>query len=707
VAGLATALAAIVAVLAGSALDTSAPWPPDFETVRGGWHSSDARLLDRRGAVLQERRVDETVRRLAWTPLTQVSPALVDAVLLSEDRHFREHGGVDVRALAAAARDSWLYGRRRGASTITMQLAALLRPELAGARGGRSLRQKLRQLAAARALEARWSKDEILEAYLNLASFRGELEGVAAASRILLGKAPHGVDAAEAFLLAALLRAPNADPGRVAERAGQLAARANARDGGGVVAPAHAELRARQALGARAAPSPPVALAPHLAARLLPAAAGQDVRTTLDASLQGIAIEALRDQLLGLSGRNVRDGAALVVENATGDVLAWVGSSGDLSSAPEVDGVRARRQAGSTLKPFLYALAFEERLLTPSSHIDDSPLDVATPTGVYRPENYDRTFRGAVTARVALASSLNVPAVRTAQLVGIDRFVERLATLGFAELRRPDYYGESVALGSADVTLLELVNAYRTLARGGLASPLRVVPDDPTAADARALVPGADARIFTPAASFLVARILSDRSSRGATFGLESPLATPVWTAVKTGTSKDMRDNWCIGFSSEYTIGVWVGNFSGEPMWQVSGVDGAAPAWLTIVQALHQARPSVPPVTPEGVSLRDGEWYVAGTEPVGAALPPPVRARRIRAPSEGTIVALDPDIPKTRQRVFLESEPPDAAFAWRLDGAPVGSAGALALWEPVRGRHRLELVDAAGAAVDAIRFEVR
>jgi penicillin-binding protein 1C len=142
-----------------------------------------------------------------------------------------------------------------------------------------------------------------------------------------------------------------------------------------------------------------VALAPHLAARLLPAAAGQDVRTTLDASLQGISIEALRDQLLGLSVRNVRDGAALVVENATGDVLAWVGSSGDRSSAPEVDGVRARRQAGSTLKPFLYALAFEERLLTPSSHIDDSPLDVATPTGVYRPENYDRTFRGAVTAR--------------------------------------------------------------------------------------------------------------------------------------------------------------------------------------------------------------------------------------------------------------------------------------------------------------------
>jgi penicillin-binding protein 1C len=510
---------------------------------------------------------------------------------------------------------------------------------------------------------------------------------------VLLGKQPHGVDAAEAFVLASLLCGPNAGAERVAARASALAERA-----GDSVPPAVARDRALLALSAPTGAPATESLAPQLGARLL-VPGGGDVFSTLDVAVQRLATDALRDQLLGLSGRHVRDGAVLVAENETGNVLAWVGSSGALSTSPQVDGVRARRQAGSTLKPFLYALAFEDRLLTPASHIEDSPLDVATPTGVYRPENYDHLFRGLVTARVALASSLNVPAVRTVEQVGVDRFVTRLAALGFEALRQPDYYGESVALGSADVTLLELVNAYRTLARGGVASPLRVRADDPVATGTP---------VYTPAAAYLVAQILSDRASRSVTFGLESPLATPTWTAVKTGTSKDMRDNWCIGFSSRYTVGVWVGNSSGEPMWQVSGVDGAAPAWLELMQALHRTHGSVAPSTPDGVIIRGGELFLAGTEPVGAsAAPAPPRPRRIRAPSDGTIVALDPDIPQDRQRVFLESDPPDAQLRWRLDGLPAGAAGSLALWEPVRGRHRLELVDGAGARVDAIRFEVR
>lgn len=683
--------AAVLVVVVSSATRDVAPWPPHFDEVRAAWRPSDARLLDRHGAILTERRVDPHVRRLAWTPLTEISPAIVHAVLLSEDGRFREHGGADLRALAAAVRDALVHGRRRGASTITMQLAALLRPDLAPRGGGRSFSQKLRQIAAARGLEARWSKNEILEAYLNHASFRGELQGIGAAARGLFDKEPHGVGDDEALVLAALLRAPNAGPARVAQRASALAARS-------AIEPALAASRALEALTRAPVVARSSDLAPHLAARLITPGAAHDVSTTLDAGIQRLAGEALRDQLLALSGRNVRDAAALVVENATGDVLAWVGSSGSLSAAPHVDGVRARRQAGSTLKPFLYALAFEDRLLTPASHLDDSPLDVSTPNGVYRPENYDRVFRGFVTARVALASSLNVPAVRTVQQVGVDRFVERLAALGFEELRRPDHYGESVALGSADVTLAELVAAYRALARGGVFAPLRVVPGE-------AVRDGQ--RVFSPAASFVVASILADRSSRSVTFGLESPLATPGWTAVKTGTSKDMRDNWCIGFSSEVTVGVWVGNFAGDPMWQVSGVDGAAPAWLEIVEALANERPGRTPETPSGVVWHDGGWILAGTEPVDRAAPPAPRPRRIRAPSDTTIIALDPDIPERRQRVFFESDPADARLRWRLDGALLGGAGDLALWEPVRGRHRLELVDAAGAAVDAVRFEVR
>jgi penicillin-binding protein 1C len=360
--------------------------------------------------------------------------------------------------------------------------------------------------------------------------------------------------------------------------------------------------------------------------------------------------------------------------------------------------VRARRQAGSTLKPFLYGLAFEDRLLTPASRLEDTPLDVATATGIYRPENYDHAFRGLVPARVALASSLNVPAVRVAQLVGVDRFVARLGALGFEELRRPDYYGESVALGSADVTLLELVNAYRTLANGGLWTEIRILDFAPQADPVRVMDPGA---------AFLVTQILSDRTSRSATFGFESPLSTPFFSAVKTGTSKDMRDNWCVGSTRALTVGVWVGNFSGAPMHRVSGVDGAAPAWLEIVQALQPDAPGTGPAPPPGVVRIDDEWLLEGTEPAPAGHGPSERPRRIRTPSEGAIIALDPDIPGDRQRVFFESDPPDHRLAFRIDGAPAGAAGRLQLWPPARGRHRLELVDATGRVIHGVRFEVR
>jgi penicillin-binding protein 1C len=667
---------------------------PDFAEVRARYRPSEARLLDRHGELLSERRVDATVRRLPWTRLDDVSPALVDLVVASEDRRFWQHGGVDWLALAAAGRDAATVGRRRGASTLSMQLASLLDPVLGRKRRGRSLAQKLRQMRAAWSLEARWSKEEILEAYLNLATFRGEHEGVGAAASGLFSKASHGLDAAEAAVLAVLLRAPNASIDAVATRAASLVARTAL-----PVSPELVAARARDALARPPRVVPSVDLAPHVASRLLGESEAREVRTTIDASIQREAAVALREQLLLLSGQNVRDGAVIVLDNASGDVLAWVGSSGSLSPSPHVDGVRARRQAGSTLKPFLYALAFEERLLTPTSRIDDAPLEVSGATGVYRPENYDGSYLGPVPAGVALASSLNTPAVRVVQTVGVESFVERLAALGFKELQRPDHYGESVALGSADVTLLEVANAYRSLARRGLLGAVRLRADDPASENVRVTDPGA---------AFLVSAILSDRASRGVTFGLESALATPVWTAVKTGTSKDMRDNWCIGFSSAYTVAVWVGNFDGSPMWRVSGVEGAAPAWLAIMQRLHAAKPSTRPLPPPGVIEQAGSWYLAGTEPVpGVVRAPAQRVRRIETPSDQAILAIDPDIPASRQRVFFESEPRDPALVFRLDGRAVGSAGDLVLWPMERGKHRLELVDAEGVARDVVRFEVR
>ena len=675
---------------------------PSFAMVRAAYRPSDAQLRDRHGEVLHELRVDRSRRRLDWCALERVSPAVQAAVIASEDRGFHRHTGVDWRALVGAGLRTLLGGPLRGASTITMQLASELDPTLRGGGGSRTARQKWRQLRLARAIEWHWSKGEILEAYLNLVSFRGEVQGVSAASRVLFGKLPHGLSDAEALVLAVLLRAPNAGADAVVRRAQWL------HDGAPGGAPSASAIRqaVRVALDTPRGDGLRAAGAPHVARKLLDAsAAGRPVRATLDAATQRAAEDALQQHLLSLRDRHVTDGAVLVVDNATGDVLAYVGSSGGLSSAREVDGVQARRQAGSTLKPFLYGLALDARLLTPGSLLEDTPLEIAVPTGLYRPENYDGRFRGLVTVRTALSASLNIPAVRTLGLVGADAFVQRLRQLGFAGVRRPaDYYGPALALGSAEVSLWELVNAYRTLANGGVWSPLRLVLQTP-AEDRRS-------RVYDEATAFLIADVLADRESRSATFGLDSVLATGTWAAVKTGTSKDMRDNWCVGFSRRVTVGVWVGNFRGDPMHDVSGVSGAAPIWRDVMQWLRRERSSEPPSPPAGAVAGPGagrvpEWFVSGTEPRVDRVSVVGTIPRILSPAASTTIAIDPDIPPAQQRVVFEASAVQPGAVWLLDGDPVGPANAAVLWAPERGKHALTLVDDRGRALDRVSFVVR
>ena len=478
-------------------------------------------------------------------------------------------------------------------------------------------------------------------------------------------------------------------------------------------------------------------LAPHLAYKLL-RQAGEEVQSTLDADLQRFANETLQAQLRGIARQNAEDGAVIVLDNATGEVLAWVGSSGRLSDAPAVDGVTALRQAGSTLKPFLYALAFERRDLTAASLIDDSPVALTTGNGLYVPQNYAPQYRGWVSARMALGGSLNVPAVRTLVRLGPDAFADRLRAFGFESLvESGDYYGFSLALGSADVSLLMLANAYRTLANGGQWSPLRVTAErggtTPTTSATRTPCrDGGCASVFTgephraaPAAPvFIVADILADRSARVGTFGLESWLATPYWSAAKTGTSKDMRDNWCAGFSSRYTVAVWVGNAAGEAMHDVSGISGAAPVWREVMDWLHRggSRPAsaapTPPTDVKSVAIRfepaspneaaRDEWFVDGTGMAVVHLADNRALAHIAYPGQGTIVALDADIPPARQRIALQLSGAAApGWQWCLDGRLLGSATQEQLWRPVPGRHRLSLIDAAGREIDAVSFSVR
>lgn len=680
------------------------PAVPAFAQVKGEHRLSEAVLLDRRGEVIHELRIDLAGRRLTWAALGDISPALVRAVLRAEDRRFRTHRGVDWRAAGGAAWTGITTGRFRGASTITMQLAARLDAAARPRKGRREWREKVRQVRCARALERTWTKDEILEAYLNLITFRGELQGVAAASRALFDKDPSGLDDTEAVLLAALIPSAGTSLDAVTARAAALSQSSE-----GIVPPGAVRSRIAEILGRPYRIRTEAAFAPHVALLLLQEP-GTRVVCTLDGRVQRAAGEILRRRLAELDGRNVRDGAVLVADNASGDVIAYLGNSGASASAPHVDGIRALRLAGSTLKPFLYGLALERRLLTAASLVADAPLQIPTPLGLYVPENYSRTYLGAVSVRTALASSLNIPAVRTLMLVGGEPFVRRLRAAGLASVEREaDYYGYALALGSVDVRLWDLVNAYRTLANGGRFSPLRLQPGEKT---------GRPRRVMDAGTAFLVTDILADREARSATFGLENVLATPFFTAVKTGTSKDMRDNWCVGYSERYTVGVWVGNFSGEPMWNVSGMSGAAPVWMDVMRLLHGTAPSRAPRPPPGVTARPvsfaggiepdrKEWFIAGTEPAAAVTPVGRHERpTIVYPPDGAIIALDPDIPPQFQAVALEAAPAGGDFHWRLGEADLGRGNPL-LWKPQQGDHALTLLGDDGRPLATVRFTVR
>lgn len=686
---------------------------PAFADVVAAHRGSEALLLDRTGIPLQRLRQDANLRQLDWIPLTQVSPALVRALIAAEDRRFRNHTGVDPLALASSLGDD-LRGRHRGASTISMQVAALVledaRPSGGPDHPRRDATEKLRQMRDALALERAWGKDQILEAYVNLLHFRNELVGVDAAARGLLAMGPSGLDDVQSAVLAALIRAPSAGRARVARRA---CAVLRAQDEAQRCGAAHA-----LAMGL---PAQPLSLvdgslneASHLAHRLLDAP-GQRIRSTLDADLQRFATRSLRERVAELHGRNVEDGAVVVLDNASGDVLAYVGSVGSTSRAGDVDGVQALRQPGSALKPFLYAEAIDRRLLTAASLLEDTPLAVDTGSGLYAPQDYEREYRGPVTVRTSLGSSLNVPAIRALEIVGVPDFLERLRQLGMTSLDLDArHYGLGLALGDGEVRLLDLANAYRAIANGGTWSPVRLRADDAARAGSR--------RVFRPESAFVISDILADPAARAPTFGMASALETHGWAAVKTGTSKGMRDNWTVGFTDRYTVGVWVGNSSGAPMWDVSGVSGAAPVWQAIIDRLGTGAGSAPPrQPPPGLRLRPvrfqggfeaarDEWFLQGSElalveaSVGRDHP------SIAEPADGIFIAPDPDIPPARQRVRVRTNPgADPSLCLRLDDQPLAPCGELDVMSPLPppGRHSITLANADGTVLAQARMVVR
>ena len=539
-------------------------------------------FTDRNGLPLGTILPREGTRQIS-VMLRNVAPSFLQAVVATEDARFFAHHGVDAFAVARAVRQLFVSGgAQSGASTITMQLARMLFHVPPTVRG------KVEEMWLAERLESGSSKAQILEAYVNRLPMGGNVYGIESAARSYFGTSAEDLDIAQAALLAAVPNDPaHLNPLRnlpALKRRQQYVLQRM------VACRAISRAEARAAFNEELHLTPPNRgwiAAPHLLfalAESVPPGVSQ-VQTTIDRPLQRYVEAQVRAVIRTLAERNVHQGAALVVDNATGEVLAYVGSSdyADTPNRGKNDGVTALRQPGSALKPFLYELALERGDIQPNTILADVPTTYAVRGGqLYTPADYNNAYAGPIRVRAALANSLNVPAVRVLSQVGVDQFLDRLRELRFAHLSKPaQYYGLGLTLGGGEVSLWELVRAYVTMARRG------------SALDLQAELPAsrvAPQEVGSRQLWSLVTDMLSDSGARARSFGASSILDLPFPTAVKTGTSSDFRDTWTVGFSSQYTVGVWVGNFNGAPMRHVSGVTGAAPLWNRIMLHLHEAR---------------------------------------------------------------------------------------------------------------------
>ncbi len=679
---------------------------PSFFEIKNNYSPSDITYYDSEGLPLQSVRTNFKYRSTDWVSLDQIAPEFVQTVLFSEDKNYYRHSGVDSIAFLGSI-FSFLRGSAlRGGSTITMQLVGLLDPELKIIGTERTFSQKLKQIQRATELEESWSKQEILTAYLNLVYFRGELRGVGSGAMGLFGKEPKFLSPNEGILLTVLIRSPRAPIHKIVER-GCLLKKQIETDVN--LSCDDFEKFAKQSLlkniNFKSYPN----FAPNIV-KILQKENSPNQITTISLSLQNKALSILQENLKPLRIQNVDDGAILVVRNATGEVLAYVSNQGVNSSVRFVDLIQAKRQAGSTLKPFVYAQSFEESKLTPSSILNDSPIDLPVFRGIYRPLNYSKTFQGKVTVTQSLGSSLNIPAVRALSYLDMGKFIFTLSNLGFKDLAYPEFYGPSLALGSADITLWELTNAYRTFANKGRYSRLKFLQAKQENMENKSN--DESISIFRESVSFLVQDILSNREARSLSFGWESNLSTPFYTAVKTGTSQDMRDNWCVGFSSEYTVGVWVGNTKGNPMYDVSGVTGAGPIWREVMEYLHENRISEKPEIPSSVKYDNNKqsFYEVGMDNIQDINISKSKWKvpgKIIVPSDGTIFAFDPDIPKDHQKILFRLNVYQPGWKWVLNQKFLREAKDSFFWEVQKGVFVLELVDESGKVIDKINFEVR
>jgi len=616
---------------------------PELEAFRA--RSYGFAVHDRNGRLLRVFPADDGVRR-EWVPLGEIPPGVLRVFLHAEDRRFFLHPGIDPAAVAAAGVRNLRAGRTvSGASTVTMQLARMINPR------GHGMRGKIREGFDALRLEARLSKDEILELWINNIPFGSNIEGLPAAGRARFGREPAHLDDARAALLAVIPRRPALfDPAREPGMAVSAALSLSRRAGLGLDEATLTDAAAEASPDMLVEAKRPF-FAPHFTdrvARLSRRETGTRIRSTLDLDLQLFAERRLVSELSLLEANRVNNGAILVIDNQSGAVLVYVGSASwfDDAASGQIDGVTVRNQPGSTLKPFLFAQALENGF-APNDILPDIPT-VFGGGEAYSPTNFNRRFHGPVRFRVALASSLNIPSVYVLERLGVGAFEEYLVRLGFDSIAESTMdHGLGLALGNAEVTLEELTRAFAVFPRGGRTLELRFTETrgQSSAGTLPPETPSADASlaVMSEYASWLVTDILADGPSRFLGFGQAPTMATTFPSIFKTGTANQFQHIWALGASPRYTVGVWMGNFSGETVIGRTGSSIPARIASDLLYALEGRRPETPggalagfPRAPDTGNLREAricslsgmaatpacpgiarEWLVAGT-PLGS-----------------------------------------------------------------------------------------
>ena len=640
-----------------------------------------------------------------YKPLHEIPELLQQVFILAEDKRFYEHNGSDWWARWHALFQNIMALRKvRGASTITEQTVRILHP-----RPRTMWARWLEGFEAAR-MEKRFSKADILEFYLNQVPYASNRRGVAQAARYYFDRDLDTLNIKELMALSVLVRSPGrldlrrgtteieAPIARLAVRLLDLGIISQTDYDNILKIPLHVRdsnlpVQASHFVNYIEKPSQDL----HTLGRL---------RTSLDAGLQRTVGEILTQRIKNLRKKNVNNGAVLVVNHKSHEVLAWVGNIANTAGS-DIDAVTTPRQPGSTLKPFVYALALEKGW-TAATLINDSPLAAAVGTGMHSYRNYSHHYYGLLRMRDALGNSLNIPAIRAIQFVGTETVLERLHKLGMKSLTKPaDYYGDGLALGNGGITLFELVQAYATLANQGKFSPLKVLYKEANSSSKS---------VFSPEISSIIADILSDSDARHLEFGRSALLSFPVQTAVKTGTSTDYRDAWSVGFNHRYTVGVWLGNLDQQPMSKVSGGSGAVLVLRAVFAELNRYEETKPLYkSPNLLKIKicratgelatkncpsKIEWFIAGTEPKKKDKGKKKEKRNLgiplylKQPTPGLQLAMDPRIPDELEAFALklsatELEEADS-IEWLIDDKVIGRTRIEErefLWPVKRGTH--------------------